>query len=126
MSAICVPSMYSTVAFSEARFTITEITPGTLDRASSTRATHESQVIPLTGNMDFPVATPYPNCETVSLILARLTFAGSYSREAFCDAKLTLACSTPGVWERPFAIVRAQVVQVIPVMWIEALPFFLE
>src|SRR4030042_6224576 len=126
MSAGPVPSRYSTVALSEARLTLAEITPGTLDRASSTRATQEAQVIPPTGNMDFLVATPSPNCETVSLILARSTFAGSYSREAFCDAKLTSACSTPGVWDRPFAIVRAQVVQVIPVMWIEALPVFLD
>src|SRR4030042_7084417 len=124
MSAICVPSMYSTVAFSEARFTITEITPGTLDKASSTRATQEAQVIPATGNMDFPVATPYPNCERVSLILARPTFAGSYFIEAFSEAKLTLACSTPGVSERPFSTVAAQEVQVIPVTRIEALSDF--
>jgi hypothetical protein len=46
------------VAFSEARLTLTEITPGTLDKALSTRETHEAQVMPLTGKMDFLVATP--------------------------------------------------------------------
>src|SRR4030042_2866912 len=119
MSAGSVPSRYSTVALSEARLTPAEITPGTLDRASSTRATQEAQVIPPTGNIDFLVATPYPNCETVSLILARFTFVGSYFMEAFSEAKLTLACSTPGVSERPFSTVAAQVVEVLLGIWIE-------
>ena len=45
----------------------------------------------------------------VFLILARSTLVGSYSTEAFSEAKLTLACSTPGVSESPFLIVAAHV-----------------
>ena len=52
----------------------------------------------------------------VFLSLAKSTLAGSYSIEAFSKAKLTLACSTPGVSESPFSIVAAQVVQVMPAM----------
>jgi hypothetical protein len=50
-----------------------------------------------------------------------LVLPGSYSIEAFSEAKLTAAFSTPGVSAKPFSTVSAQVVQVIPVIGILAL-----
>jgi hypothetical protein len=43
---------------------------------------------------------------------------------AFSEPKLTAAFSTPGVSARPFSMVTAQVVQVIPVMGMLALVVF--
>jgi hypothetical protein len=43
------PSTYSTVAFSLARLTFAEVTPGNRPRAFSTVAAQEAQVMPLTG-----------------------------------------------------------------------------
>jgi len=61
----------------------------------------------------------------VLVILARSTWEGSYSMAAFSAAKLTFAVSTPGVSLRPFSMVAAQVVQVIPLTRIFAFCAFL-
>jgi hypothetical protein len=52
--------MYSTAADFVARLTLADKTPGTAERAFSTRATQEAQLIPSTGNVTFSAGTSYP------------------------------------------------------------------
>src|SRR5260370_35328182 len=103
----------ATLARSVARLTDASVTPGTNRRASSTRRTHEAQVIPSTPISLCSGATPYPDALTAAARLAG-SKSGPTRSDSVSRARLTVASATPGTSRAAVAARRTHEAHVIP------------
>ena len=82
---------YSTTAFPSAKLIFASTTPGTSFSASCTASAHVAQCMPPTVMVSSSLATSYPAALTADSIWSIDARLGSYSRNAFSVARLTLA-----------------------------------